>query len=86
MRWTNRNAVQQVAAFLLMLSGRAVARGGPGNPVCVPMTCPDIADHPGRFQARCIAPGSWPGRSERRIVMRRWGFDGIGKAAWYRRL
>lgn len=43
----NRNAEQRFAAFLLMLSERAVARGEPGNPVYVPMTCTDIADHLG---------------------------------------
>lgn len=42
-----RTAEQRVAAFLLMLSERAVARGEPGNPLYVPMTCADIADHLG---------------------------------------
>lgn len=42
-----RTAEQRFSAFLLMLSERAGARGEPGNPVYVPMTSADIADHIG---------------------------------------
>lgn len=40
-------AEQRLAALLLILSKRAVARGEPDTPVYMPMTCIDIGDHLG---------------------------------------
>ncbi|MCC6469666.1 MAG: helix-turn-helix domain-containing protein [Alphaproteobacteria bacterium] len=39
-----KSARERVVSFLLMLSGGAVRRGQPDNPVAVPMTRNDIAD------------------------------------------
>lgn len=42
-----KTARERIASFLLMLSGRAVQRGQKANPVNVPMSRNDIADHLG---------------------------------------
>ncbi len=42
-----KSAFEKIASFLLALSGRAVKRGEPDNPVFLPMTRSDIADYLG---------------------------------------